>query len=103
MNAHARGLGPAGETAYTVVDFPFAELHDLELKYLRITIGDDGKGFNYKETLQRVKKEKKSYGLVGMIERIEQLQGTINIESDEGLGTVFNIKLPINREVILDE
>lgn len=72
-------------------------------KYLRITIGDNGEGFNYQETISRVKKEKKNYGLIGMIERVEQLQGEIEIESDSTLGTIFNIKLPINRGVILDE
>lgn len=76
---------------------------DYGSKYLRITIGDDGIGFDSEETIKRVRSEKKSYGLVGMIERVEQLQGDININSEEGLGTVFTIKLPINREVILDD
>lgn len=76
---------------------------DYGTKYLRITIGDDGIGFDSEKTIQRVKSEKKSYGLIGMIERVEQLQGEISIDSEVGVGTVFTIKLPINREVILDE
>ncbi|MBN2795034.1 MAG: sensor histidine kinase [Clostridia bacterium] len=72
-------------------------------KYMRITIGDDGKGFDVEETLIRVKREKKNYGLLGMIERVEQLKGEILIESSELTGSVFSIKLPLNREVILSE
>lgn len=72
-------------------------------KYLRITIGDDGKGFDVENVLERVRVEKKSYGLLGMMERVEQLQGEMVIESEEKLGTVFKIKLPVNREVILSE
>ncbi len=76
---------------------------DYGTKYLRITISDDGKGFDYNNTLIRVRREKKSYGLLGLGERISQLQGELTIDSEIGLGTIFNVKLPINREVILDE
>lgn len=72
-------------------------------KYMRLTIGDDGKGFNVDETIIRVKNEKKNYGLLGMMERVEQLKGEINIDSSELTGSVFSIKLPLNREVILSE
>lgn len=72
-------------------------------KYMRLTIGDDGVGFDVKATLDRVRVEKKSYGLLGMIERVEQLKGEVTIDSDPSTGTIFTIKLPINREVILSE
>lgn len=71
-------------------------------KYMRLTISDDGNGFNVKETLHNVRAKKKSFGLVGIIERVDQLQGEFDVESSE-LGTIFNIKLPINREVILND
>ncbi|MCH4890434.1 sensor histidine kinase [Acidaminobacter sp. JC074] len=71
-------------------------------KYMRLTISDDGIGFDVDDTLRRVRAQKKSYGLIGIMERVDQLQGEFNVESSE-LGTIFNIKLPINREVILDE
>lgn len=71
-------------------------------KYMRLTISDDGIGFDVDDTLRRVRAQKKSYGLIGIIERVDQLQGEFDVESSE-LGTIFNIKLPINREVILDE
>ena len=71
-------------------------------KYMRLTISDDGIGFDVDDTLRRVRAQKKSYGLIGIIERVDQLQGEFDVESSD-LGTIFNIKLPINREVILDE
>ncbi len=71
-------------------------------KYMRLTMSDDGIGFDVDETIKRVQSQKKSYGLVGIMERVEQLQGEFNVESSE-LGTIFNIKLPVNREVILDD
>lgn len=71
-------------------------------KYMRLTVSDDGIGFDVNDTLRRVRAQKKSFGLVGIIERVEQLQGEFDVESSE-LGTIFNIKLPVNREVILDE
>jgi two-component system sensor histidine kinase DegS len=71
-------------------------------KYMRLTISDDGNGFEVSETIQNARAKKKSFGLVGIIERVEQLQGDYNVESSD-LGTIFNIKLPINREVILDD
>jgi two-component system sensor histidine kinase DegS len=72
-------------------------------KYMRLTISDDGKGFDVERTLQRVRTEKKSYGILGMFERVEQLKGEIDIDSDDTTGTIFTIKLPLNREVILSE
>lgn len=72
-------------------------------KYMRLTIGDDGTGFDVEATLARVRREKKNYGLLGMIERVEQLKGEINIDSSESTGSLFAVKLPLNREVILSD
>ena len=44
-----------------------------------------------------------SYGLIGIFDRVNQLQGEIDIKSSDGKGTVYNVKLPINREVIKDD
>lgn len=76
---------------------------DFGMKYLMLIISDDGFGFNVEETLKRVKVKGTSYGLVGIFDRVNQLQGEINIKSSMGAGTVYNIKLPINRGVIKDE
>ncbi|MBS4174178.1 sensor histidine kinase [Bacillus sp. FJAT-49736] len=63
----------------------------LEMKKDRITviIKDNGKGFDV-----RAKKEG-SFGIVGMKERIELLDGNITIDSKTGLGTIVTIQVPI--------
>ena len=76
---------------------------DYGTKYLRLVISDDGMGFDVNETLDRVKSSETSYGLIGIFDRVDQLQGTVTIDSTIGKGTVYTIKLPINREVIRDE
>jgi len=76
---------------------------DYGTKYLMLMITDDGIGFNVEETLERVKTRGSSYGLIGILDRVNQLQGEINIDSSKGKGTVYKVKLPINREVIKDE
>jgi two-component system sensor histidine kinase DegS len=76
---------------------------DYGTKYLILKISDDGIGFDVDETLKRVKAKGTSYGLVGMLDRVNQLQGKIKIESSIGEGTSYTINLPINREVIKNE
>jgi len=76
---------------------------DYGTKYLRLIISDDGVGFDVQKTLNRVKSSESSYGLIGILDRVSQLQGTAKIESTKGKGTVYTIKLPINRGVIRDE
>ncbi|WP_291632502.1 sensor histidine kinase [Clostridium sp.] len=76
---------------------------DFGTKYLRLLISDDGIGFDVEETLKRVKTKGTSYGLIGIFDRVNQLQGQIHIESSKGAGTVYNVVLPVNREVISDE
>lgn len=76
---------------------------DFGTKYLMLIIADDGIGFKVEETLKKVKTKGTSYGLIGIFDRVNQLQGEIDIKSSEGEGTVYNVKLPINREVINDD
>jgi len=76
---------------------------DFGTKYLMLIIYDDGMGFDVEETLKRVRTRSSSYGLIGILDRVNQLQGEIHIESSKKTGTTYKIKLPINREVIKDE
>jgi len=76
---------------------------DYGTKYMILIISDDGVGFDVEETMERVKTKRSSYGLIGILDRVNQLQGEINIDSSKELGTVYKVKLPINREVIKDE
>ncbi|MCX7903860.1 MAG: sensor histidine kinase [Caloramator sp.] len=76
---------------------------DYGLKYLMLVVKDDGVGFDVEKTLEEVKKKGESFGLLGIMERVKQLQGDIYIESQKGIGTTFKIKLPVNRKVLKDE
>ena len=76
---------------------------DFGAKYLMLIITDDGVGFNVEETLKRVRTKGTSYGLIGIFDRVNQLQGEIEIKSSKKTGTTYTVKLPINREVIKDE
>lgn len=76
---------------------------DYGLKYLMIVVSDDGIGFDVEETLKKVKTQGTNYGLLGIIDRVEQLQGEFELESKKGVGTKFKIKLPVNRGVIKDD
>lgn len=76
---------------------------DFGTKYLMLIIKDDGIGFDVEETLKRVKTKGASYGLIGIFDRVSQLQGKIEINSAQNKGTTYIVKLPINKEVIKDE
>ena len=74
-----------------------AEANTIQVKFelkrdnVNIVVKDDGKGFDTSE------KKEKSFGLVGMKERIEMLDGEISIDSKPGNGTVIMIQVPLNQ------
>lgn len=72
-------------------------------KYLRLTVMDDGIGFDVETTLEYLKKKHISYGLLGIYDRVNQFKGEINIHSKLSEGTTVMIKLPVNREVTKHE
>ncbi|MDF2877912.1 MAG: two-component sensor histidine kinase [Clostridia bacterium] len=76
---------------------------DFGTQHLMLIISDNGIGFNVEETLKEVKAKASSYGLMGIFDRVNQLQGKIQIKSLQGTGTTYTVKLPINREVMRDE
>lgn len=61
---------------------------------LRLSMKDNGKGFrnnpNHSSTDDRT-----HYGLIGMYERVELIEGTIDIQSEVGRGTEINIVIPL--------
>ncbi len=63
----------------------------LELTAERVTavIKDDGKGFDVLD------KKEGSFGLVGMKERINMLDGKLSIDSKPGKGTLIMVQIPI--------
>jgi signal transduction histidine kinase len=56
---------------------------------LKIECGDDGKGFDLK-----ILKKTKQFGLMGIKERAQALNGKLNIKSVENKGTLLTIEIP---------
>jgi len=56
---------------------------------------DNGKGFNHEEVQKH-----SSYGLQHMKSRIENLNGTLFIDSNPGRGTIINILIPITPQAL---
>jgi len=73
----------------------YAEANKLELNFslnkknVFLEIADNGKGFD-------VSSSKKGIGLQNLSERIEELQGTLTIESESKVGTRIYIQIPLN-------
>ncbi len=65
----------------------------LELSKAGITavIKDNGQGFNPDQ------RKNESFGIIGMKERVELLEGQISIDSKIGTGTVVLIQIPFNQ------
>ncbi len=64
----------------------------LEINKMRVAvvIKDDGKGFDINE------KKAQSFGIIGMRERVELLEGQLSIDSHIGKGTIVIIQIPLN-------
>ncbi|UOR11663.1 sensor histidine kinase [Halobacillus amylolyticus] len=62
---------------------------EMKPQNTNILIKDDGKGFD-----PNIKKEK-SFGLMGMRERVDMVNGDLNIDSSPGEGTIVTIRIPI--------
>ncbi|WP_339227317.1 histidine kinase [Oceanobacillus sp. FSL K6-2867] len=61
---------------------------EIRRNSLTMVIKDNGKGFDVS------KKKDKSFGLIGMRERVEMLEGELHIQSSQGMGTAIIIKVP---------
>ncbi|MFN2744458.1 MULTISPECIES: sensor histidine kinase [Bacillus] len=72
------------------------EIHvkvEITKDFVTLIIKDNGTGFDIKE----VKGNKnKSFGLLGMKERVDLLEGSMTIDSKIGLGTFILIKVPLS-------
>lgn len=71
----------------------FVGLEVTEIE-LRLNIYDDGVGFNTEKLKQKNDDISSGFGLSSMKERVELLNGEINISSETGKGTRLNIILP---------
>jgi len=61
---------------------------------IRITVSDNGKGFNLPGTLGDLAREGK-LGLAGMQERAQLIGATLTVQSQPGKGTSMTLELPI--------
>lgn len=66
---------------------------EVRQNQMNLLIKDNGKGFNPNQV--QVQKQN-SFGLMGMKERVELLDGKMVIDSKEGQGTSIVIQVPIN-------
>ncbi|MCM3663603.1 sensor histidine kinase [Mesobacillus subterraneus] len=64
----------------------------LEIKkdHVMVVIKDDGKGFDIND------KKPESFGILGIKERVELLEGELSIHSKVGTGTLIIIQVPMN-------
>jgi len=65
-------------------------------KFLELSIFDDGVGFDYEEFLKKSRRQKEDrlkLGLLGLRERVELLEGTMQIETAPSKGTKIKVKL----------
>ncbi|SEU14040.1 two-component system, NarL family, sensor histidine kinase DegS [Paenibacillus sp. NFR01] len=64
-----------------------------QAQMIKIVVKDNGVGFNVKKVSEQ---SRESFGLVGMRERVELLEGRIEIQSEENQGTTIIIHIPTN-------
>ena len=62
----------------------------------RLIITDNGKGFVVPARLGDMSSQGK-FGLIGMRERAQLLNGTMSIESEPGKGTSLIIEIPVEK------
>ncbi|AGA59829.1 histidine kinase [Thermobacillus composti KWC4] len=67
-------------------------------KRVLVVIQDNGVGFDVEQTMGR-SKTSSHYGLIGMHERVELLNGKIDIESARGQGTKITISIPVSTDL----
>lgn len=65
--------------------------------YLRITIKDDGVGFDTSQLNDSMRKTK-GFGLFSVRERLSYIGGKVDIESHQGTGTKVTITAPLKQE-----
>lgn len=70
---------------------------ELSDKELCLKVSDDGRGFDVSTLTQQKHIEmERGFGIEGMMERVELINGSISIDSAKDKGTVINIKVPLS-------
>ncbi len=73
--------------------YVFVEL-TYEPAWVKVLIHDNGRGFNVE--LMQARTPEGSFGLIGMKERVELLEGVFEVQSDENAGTKLMMSVPVN-------
>lgn len=68
-----------------------------QAQLVKIVVQDNGLGFRV-DQLEQKTKEHTHFGLIGMRERVELLEGRMEIESTENMGTKIIIHIPTNTD-----
>ncbi|MCL5036403.1 MAG: sensor histidine kinase [Chloroflexi bacterium] len=63
---------------------------------LRLEIVDDGKGISQEELSARLK-ESRRFGLQGMRERVQMVEGKFNFITNPGKGSIVDVEIPMTR------
>lgn len=63
-------------------------------KSILLRIKDDGKGFDISSLSELTRDDDGGFGIIGMKERIELLEGEFTINSETNVGTTIMVKLP---------
>jgi signal transduction histidine kinase len=74
-------------TRHAETDRAWVELNFEENQSVVLRIHDEGKGFH----LHQQKEDRTGWGLVGMSERVESINGTLTIDSSPGEGTTVEV------------
>lgn len=87
------------EACTNVLKHANASLINIKILYeddcLRITVRDNGKGFNPDKLLPSNSEHTSSFGLSIMKERVSLLSGTLEVQSEIGKGTAIIINVPL--------
>ncbi len=75
--------------SYVSLDITF------QTQMVKLVIQDNGQGFN-KDLLSEKQKKHTHFGLIGMQERVELLEGRMEVESTENVGTKIIFVIPTN-------
>jgi len=67
---------------------------EFDERKTRVTVSDNGKGFNLPETIGDLARDGK-LGLAGMQERARLLSGTLTVQSQLGRGSSITVEIPV--------
>ncbi|MBI4331458.1 MAG: HAMP domain-containing protein [Chloroflexi bacterium] len=72
---------------------------DFQNKAVAVHIEDDGRGFDPGKIIA-TNSGQQHFGILGIKERVELLDGTLNIKSEAGKGTEIDINIPYGKETV---